>query len=97
MKVIQAKRSCCGTCKRNKELARSILSHLCCPFPVLGTKCKFKALIEFSIVAGFLEKISAFTLKELNKFAQLKTCENLSGVHAISKKESKVTLATPHT
>jgi hypothetical protein len=97
MKVIQAKRSCSGTYRRNKEQARSILSHLCCPFLGLETRCKDKSLIGCSIVAGFLEKISAFTLKELNKFAQLKTCENLSGVHAISKKESKVTLATPHT
>ena len=48
-------------------------------------------------MAGFLEKISAFTLRELDKFAQLKTCENLAGVHAISKRENKVILATPHT
>ena len=62
---------------------KSTLSQRCSRFPGLGIRCKLFALIDFSIVAGVLEKVVAFTLKDLNKFAQLKTCDNTLGVHAV--------------
>jgi hypothetical protein len=64
---------------------KSTLSQRYSQFPGLAIRCKLFALINFSIVAGVLEKVVAFTLKDLNKFAQLKTCVNTLGVHAISK------------
>lgn len=48
------------------------------------------------MVAGFENCIRAYILKDLKKFAQLQSCDNPHGIHAVAYDEEIITLATPH-
>lgn len=65
-------------------------------FQAVG-KSKFYFWFKYhSIVAGFENCIRAYILKDLKKFAQLQSCDNPHGIHAVAYDEEIITLATPH-
>lgn len=52
--------------------------------------------ITCSIVAGFENEIKGLRLKDLKKFANITTCENPLGVHALCQVAAESVLAAPH-